>query len=170
MLKLGFFHLLGTSLSPLLPIMELLPADIRHMSREWKKCPSCRSTMVDHGKLVISHAGPETGVKSCIKDAVRNKFCLMPVLRKIAESYTWKIFTLKDVQKEKLVFCNMIMIFYSVLVVNLTCYLLCFLRLMFSLFGQGLIIKLDQCCRYRTKDKVAEGSFAHAPRQSSSQA
>lgn len=94
--------------------MEFIPADVRHVSREWKQCPSCRSTMVDHGKLVISHAGPEITVKSCIKDAVRNKFCLMPVLHKIAESYNWKLFTLKAVQKEKLVFCNMLMIFYSV--------------------------------------------------------
>ncbi len=114
MLELGFPHLLGTSLSPRLQllIMECTPADISHMSREWKQCPSCRSSMVDHGKLIVSNAGPSSGVKSCIKDAVRNKFCVMPLLRKIAERDNWKLFTLKDVQKEKLVFCNMLVVFY----------------------------------------------------------
>ena len=69
--------------------------------------------MVDHKKLIVSHDGPSVGVKSCIKDAVRNKFCLIPLLRKIAERANWKLFSLKVVQKELLVFAT-IMFFLGI--------------------------------------------------------
>ena len=92
------------------------PACVRHIFREWKNCPSCRSNMVDHKKLVVSHEGPEIGVKSCIKDAVRNKFCLIPLLQQISQRANWKLFTLKDVQAELLVFATNIFLFWSSLV------------------------------------------------------
>ncbi len=79
------------------------PADLHHISRVWLKCLSARSSGVEQGKLLVSHAGPNASIKNCIKDAVRNKFVLTPVLEKIVERDNCKLFTLKDAQAEQLV-------------------------------------------------------------------
>ena len=77
-------------------------ADITNVWREWRENPSCRSTAIDHGGLIVSHLGIGKPVKTCIRDAVRNKFALMPCLKAMANTEAFKLFQVGDAQRESL--------------------------------------------------------------------
>ena len=65
--------------------------------------------MIDHGHLIVSHLGPGKPLKTCIKDAVRNKFAISPCLSSMAAHKDQKLFALKEAQRELLdcEWCNL---------------------------------------------------------------
>ena len=65
-----------------------------------------RSTAIDHGCLLVSHLGSKQPLRACIKDAVRNKYSLIPCLKIIAETEDFKLFGVKDAQRELLAFAK----------------------------------------------------------------
>lgn len=79
------------------------PADITNVWRQWKAQPACRSTAIDHGHLLVSHRGIAQPLKTCIRDAVRNKFALMPCLKAMAETDDFKLFGIQEAQRESLI-------------------------------------------------------------------
>ena len=86
------------------------PAVITNVWREWKDQPACRSTAIDHGHLIVSHLGIGKPLKTCIRDAVRNKFALMPCLKAMAETNDFTLFGIQEAQRESLI-CSVIIQF-----------------------------------------------------------
>lgn len=76
------------------------PANILNMWRKWKAETAVKSTAIEHGQLMVSAGGKGHDVKATIKDAVRNKYALIPVLECVSKSDTFKLFPLKDAQRE----------------------------------------------------------------------
>ena len=77
-------------------------AEIRNVWRTWKDEPAVRSTVIDNGGLIVSHLGPGKPLKACIKDAVRNKYALIPCLKIIAATADFNLFNVKDAGREPL--------------------------------------------------------------------
>ena len=82
------------------------PADITGVWRTWRAEAAVRSTAIDHGCVIVSHLGAGQPLRTCIKDAVRNKYSLIPCLKIIAQTEDFKLFGVKDAQREPLAFAK----------------------------------------------------------------
>eukprot|EP00435_Cladocopium_sp_Y103_P038532 s906_g10.t1 len=93
-------HIVGSS------FIRKRPADISGVWKTWINEPAVRSTAIDHGCLIVSHLGAGHALRTCIKDAVRNKYSLTPCLKIMAQTEDFKLFGVKDAQREPLAFAK----------------------------------------------------------------
>ena len=87
--------------------------NIENVYREWKANPAVRKVIIARDRMFESWKGPSDGVKFGIKDAVHNRFVLIPLLEKLSVTPGLKLPSVKSLAREILGFLFQKMFIHS---------------------------------------------------------